>query len=162
MKACFGQGSARTSQTLRAHAVKGVIYDRKGRLLLQQRDHFPGLPFPGCWTFFGGLVEPGENLRAALDREMREELGCPVGPVGEELFTWAWKGEDPALNHVFAVPLATDPARLVLREGQAMGWFLEEQIGSLPATPLLTENLENIRNFLRSQAPRFNQGETTG
>lgn len=151
MKACFGRGSVRATKTEREHAVKGMIYDRKRRLLLQQRDHFPGLPFPGCWTLFGGLVEPGENLRAALDREMQEELGCSVGPVGEELFTWAWEGEDPALNHVFAVPLAADPSQLVLREGQAMGWFWWKQLDALAATPLLTENLKQIRGFLEAR-----------
>lgn len=151
MKSCFGQGSVRAIKTEREHAVKGMIYDRKGRLLLQQRDHFPGLPFPGCWTFFGGLVELGENLRAALDREMREELGCWVGPVGEELFTWVWEGEDPAVNHVFAVPLAADPSQLVLGEGQAMGWFSWKQLDALAATPLLTENLKQIRGFLEAR-----------
>jgi 8-oxo-dGTP pyrophosphatase MutT (NUDIX family) len=47
--------------TSNSHAVKALIYDSGGRLLLQQRDDRPDLLFPGCWTFFGGLVEEGET-----------------------------------------------------------------------------------------------------
>ena len=33
------------------------------------------------YEFPGGKVEPGENARHAVIREIREELGCPVFPV---------------------------------------------------------------------------------
>ncbi len=32
----------------------------------------------GCWCFPGGHVEPGENSRATVERELREELGIDV------------------------------------------------------------------------------------
>ena len=32
----------------------------------------------GCWCFPGGHVEPGENSRQAVQRELREELGVDV------------------------------------------------------------------------------------
>lgn len=70
------------------HAVKALIYRDEGWILLQQRDYAPGLAFPGFWTFFGGLVEQGESLQKALERELVEELGCIPGQVGDELFRW--------------------------------------------------------------------------
>lgn len=50
-----------------------------GRLLLAQRTRPPELA--GRWELPGGKVEPGEAEDAALERELREELGveCAVG-----------------------------------------------------------------------------------
>ena len=50
-----------------------------GCLLLAQRTRPPELA--GRWELPGGKVEPGESEDAALERELREELGieCSVG-----------------------------------------------------------------------------------
>jgi 8-oxo-dGTP diphosphatase len=58
--------------------VSAII--RKGALfLVAQRKHDDR--FGGCWEFPGGKVEEGEQLDAALVRELREEIGvdCEVG-----------------------------------------------------------------------------------
>lgn len=130
------------------HAVKALIYRRDSRILLQQRDRKPGLPFPGCWTFFGGQVEVGESFKSALQRELVEELGCVPGRVGEELFRWVWTGENPAQNHCFSVYCEVDDDALVLNEGQAMSWFSLEGLQNIPLTPGVYENLPIIAVFL--------------
>lgn len=60
--------------------------DGRGRrqVLSARRAHPPALA--GLWEFPGGKVEAGEDERAALVRECREELGVDV-EVG------AWLGE---------------------------------------------------------------------
>ncbi|MGZ5110815.1 MAG: Nudix family hydrolase [Usitatibacter sp.] len=50
-----------------------VIERPDGTFLLAQRPE--GKPYPGYWEFPGGKIEPGEDARAALTRELREELG---------------------------------------------------------------------------------------
>jgi 8-oxo-dGTP diphosphatase len=53
-----------------------VIFRADGQFLLGQRG--PGTFYPGYWEFPGGKVEAGETPRAALVRELREELGIEV------------------------------------------------------------------------------------
>jgi 8-oxo-dGTP diphosphatase len=53
-----------------------VIERPDGGFLLAQRPE--GKPYPGYWEFPGGKIEPGEDARAALVRELREELDIEV------------------------------------------------------------------------------------
>ena len=55
------------------HVVAGVLRDGQGRVLLAQRPS--GKALAGMWEFPGGKVEAGEDPRAALVRELHEELG---------------------------------------------------------------------------------------
>ncbi len=53
-----------------------VILRPDGDVLLAQRPR--GKAYEGYWEFPGGKLEPGETPRAALDRELHEELGLTV------------------------------------------------------------------------------------
>lgn len=53
--------------------VAAALVDGTGRVLVQRRP--PGGSHGGLWEFPGGKVEFGEDLTAALVRELREELG---------------------------------------------------------------------------------------
>lgn len=61
--------------------VAGALFV-DGKLLLAERAHPPELA--GYWELPGGKVEPGEEPRAALARELREELGIDVR-VGQRI-----------------------------------------------------------------------------
>jgi 8-oxo-dGTP diphosphatase len=143
---------------MQVHAVKALIYRPNGSLLLQQRDVKPDLPFAGKWTFFGGQVEPGENLVDALCRELLEELGCLPGLVGDELFSWDWHGLQPAHNHFFSVRYDVTEETLVLNEGQSMGWFSLDELPGLPTTPLITDNMCHIARFIKYQSAKAAAG----
>ena len=56
--------------------VAAAVIERPGEFLLAKRP--AGKPYPGYWEFPGGKIEPGEDARAALARELREELGIEV------------------------------------------------------------------------------------
>jgi mutator protein MutT len=53
----------------------GAVVMRDGKVLLVKRSREPG---KGLWTLPGGAVHPGEALKAALGRELREECGIEV------------------------------------------------------------------------------------
>ena len=53
-----------------------ALIQRSGRWLVGRRP--PGSASAGMWEFPGGKVDPGEDPRAALARECREELDIEV------------------------------------------------------------------------------------
>ena len=64
--------------------VVGAVVVRDGLVLCAQRG--PAGHLAGMWEFPGGKIEPGETPRAALEREIEEELHCVV-KVGDEVTT---------------------------------------------------------------------------
>jgi 8-oxo-dGTP diphosphatase len=59
----------------------GAVIIHEGRVVLVKRGH---PPLKGEWSLPGGVVELGETLRAAVEREAREETGLIV-KAGEVL-----------------------------------------------------------------------------
>jgi 8-oxo-dGTP diphosphatase len=57
----------------RLRVVAAALFDAAGRVLLAERP--AGKHMAGWWEFPGGKVGSGESDRAALERELREELG---------------------------------------------------------------------------------------
>ncbi|CAN5752296.1 8-oxo-dGTP diphosphatase MutT [soil metagenome] len=66
---------------MRTVIVSAAVVVRDGRVLLSQRKS--GTHLEGAWEFPGGKAEPGEDPKAALARELREELGvhADVGDI---------------------------------------------------------------------------------
>ncbi len=62
--------------------VAGVIRRDDGKLLISQRMADDTLG--GYWEFPGGKVDPGEQLKVALHRELKEELGVET-EIGAEI-----------------------------------------------------------------------------
>jgi len=60
--------------------VSAAVIVERGRVLLTQRK--AGAHLAGAWEFPGGKVEAGEDPRAALRRELAEELGIDA-EIGE-------------------------------------------------------------------------------
>lgn len=55
--------------------VVGIIIDEDGKILLVKRR---GKSHEGMWGLPAGTMQPGETVKEALEREMREELGIEI------------------------------------------------------------------------------------
>jgi len=113
------------------HVVAGAVIDAADRVLIAQRP--PGKHLAGGWEFPGGKLRPGENRRAALARELREEIGIEIStprpllrlrhtyPFGEVLLdVWVvrrYGGEPQALD------------------GQALRWCTQTELESTELLP---------------------------
>ena len=91
--------------------VAGVIRRDDGRVLITQRlaDDTLG----GYWEFPGGKVDPGEELKAALHRELMEELGIET-EIGAEIhhIVHAYPDRDVRLYFFDARILSGEPQKL--------------------------------------------------
>ncbi|MGE9809240.1 MULTISPECIES: (deoxy)nucleoside triphosphate pyrophosphohydrolase [unclassified Janibacter] len=65
-------------------SVVGAVIVRDGLILCAERG--PQGSLGGKWEFPGGKIEPGETARAALAREIDEELECQI-TVGDLITT---------------------------------------------------------------------------
>jgi ADP-ribose pyrophosphatase YjhB (NUDIX family) len=57
--------------------VGGVVIDRDRALLIRRGKE----PLKGEWSIPGGMLELGEELKAGVQRELKEETGLEVEPL---------------------------------------------------------------------------------
>jgi 8-oxo-dGTP diphosphatase len=62
-----------------------VLVDRRGWVLLQERDEFPVID-PEKWGFVGGHLDVDEDPRRGAVRELEEETGVVLEP--DDLMPW--------------------------------------------------------------------------
>ena len=130
----------------RVHVAVGVILDAQRRILITRRA--AGAHQGDLWEFPGGKVEAGETLAAALERELREELGIAIGRTSALLevhhdyddkavlldvhVVWDYNGEPRPLE---AQPMAwVTPQELALYEFPAANLPIVEAVGKLLAS----------------------------
>ena len=117
----------------RIEVVAAVLQRPDGTFLLAQRP--AGKVYAGYWEFPGGKVEPGETARAALSRELHEELGVEV----QEAYPWItrdYEYEHASVRLRF-FRITRWGGELHPREQQAFAW---QCIDALTVSPLLPAN----------------------
>lgn len=133
------------------HMVSVLPFNAHGEVLLQQRDHAPGILYPGCWTIFGGAVEGYESFDEAILREIQEELGITFAVEAWHSYTCPVRsipGELDVVVHVYTGALDYRIEDLTLYEGQAMGWF---DAAGVEALDVGFEKKPVILKFLRER-----------
>jgi mutator protein MutT len=96
--------------------VVAAVIERGGKILIAQRKREGKHPLK--WEFPGGKVERGETARAALARELREELGVDAR-IGRQLDAYeiCYPGGRPLRLLFFRVTHWTgDPRNLIFEQ----------------------------------------------
>ncbi|MCI6268245.1 MAG: NUDIX domain-containing protein [Clostridiales bacterium] len=111
------------------HLVVHVcIFDRKGRMLIQQRQFFKA-GWPNQWDLtIGGAASSGEDSRTAAQRELKEELGLSI-----DMNTIRPKmtlNTERSINDFFMIEREVDIGDLQLQyeEVQAVRWATLEEV----------------------------------
>jgi 8-oxo-dGTP diphosphatase len=105
----------------------------RDKILLYLRDDKQGISYPNHWALLGGQIEEGETPQGALEREIREEIGCSAhaisfvsrldvvnNPMCEDHAIFLFKGE---IHH------GLEDMRLT--EGQKLGYFTMAEFRTL-------------------------------
>jgi 8-oxo-dGTP diphosphatase len=132
--------------------VVGAAIIAGGRCLVTQRG--PGMRLPGKWELPGGKVEPGEDPRAALVREIREELGLEILP-GDLLATGHDRAGTVRLDAYACTLLG---GALHLHEHAASRWVAAGELAGLDWAEADQPLLPALRRALGGEAaeePRF-------
>ncbi len=130
--------------------VGGVLVHR-GRVLLIKRGKEP---LRGRWVVPGGTVELGESLEEALVREMEEETGIRVRPVGVlAVFDRIDKNASQVRYHYVIVDYLCEFLDGEARAGsdaQDVAWATEAE---LAAFDLPSKALEVVQDAFRRATP---------
>ena len=126
--------------------VAVALVDIDGRVLIAQRPK--GKSMAGLWEFPGGKVEEGEQLEAALIRELEEELGIDVSENCLAPFTFASHSYD-----VFHLLMPLYVCRVwegtvTPKEGQVLKWVRPLQLKEYPMPPADVPLVAMLRDLL--------------
>lgn len=137
-------------QVLVAAGVLIEVRDGAPRVLLTRRKE--GTHLAGTWEFPGGKVERGEDPRAALARELSEELGVEV-TVREplEVTFFAYPEKDVLLLFFRAerAPGSREPEPLDVAE---LRWASEAELDPAELPPADVDVLSRVRALLSAMS----------
>lgn len=126
----------------------GVLIER-ARVLLTQRK--PGTHLAGAWEFPGGKVEPGEDPRDALGRELFEELGIET-TVHEVIEVTFHRYADRAVLLLFyrarRRPHSADPRALDIA---GFRWARADELDASAFPPADVAILDRVRVLLAAE-----------
>ena len=106
--------------------------DLAGRVLIAQRQ--PGKHLAGGWEFSGGKLEPGEDRRVGLARELREELGITLSVPPRPLIRvrHAYDYGKVLIDMWVVREYSGEPRGL---DGQALRWCAQDELESVDLLP---------------------------
>jgi len=120
--------------------IAAVIRD-EGRYLITKRSLSEN-PLPGYWSPLCGTVEPGEEQRDTVVREIREELGVTGRPV-RLLETTPIEGE--AVLYWWLAEIVEGHPAVCTTELSEIRWVTIGEMEDL--SPIRTHNVETFRRI---------------
>jgi len=110
-----------------------IVENPCNEVLLLLRDQKPGLEFAGFWTLLGGRVEEGETTEMAAHRELLEETGLELPLSPWKTYKRRHQSRDLVIQqHVYVGQTDREIQDMHLGEGQALRYFSQQEIVSLP------------------------------
>ena len=122
------------------HVVAAVI-EHNWQILICQRK--PGGRHPLKWEFPGGKVEPGEEPRAAIARELQEELGIEA-EIGEEIERYDFRYYTGALTRLIFYRVTQFRGELQNLDFAQIRW---EQRANLPSFDFLEGDIDFVKRL---------------
>jgi 8-oxo-dGTP diphosphatase len=123
-----------------------ALVDTDNRVLIAERP--AGKSMAGLWEFPGGKVEPGETPEAALQRELKEELGIEVCLTCLAPFNFASHSYE---TFHLLMPLylcKTWDGEIAPHEGQKVKWVTALELSRYPMPPADLPLVPWLRDFL--------------
>jgi 8-oxo-dGTP diphosphatase len=111
--------------------VGAIIENEDNEILCALRS--PKMSLPNLWEFPGGKIEKNENLKEAIEREIKEELNCDIEFIGlfndntHEYDTFIINLIIVKCRLVKGVPKASEHSKLI--------WLKRENLASLKWAP---------------------------
>jgi mutator protein MutT len=121
--------------------VVAAVIERDGRILIGQRK--PGGRHALQWEFPGGKVEPGEDARAALARELREELGVEA-VIGAQIDAYDFLYQPGSITRLMFFHVTEFRGEVVNLDFHALAWEPRE---NLPAYDFLEGDVEFVKRL---------------
>ena len=125
--------------------VVAAVIETQDRILVCQRKR--GARHEFKWEFPGSKVEHGEGPRAALARELREELAIDA-QIGAEIVRYehSYPGRDPILLIFYRVTKFTGaPTNMVF---ETMEWTT---LTNMPSYDFLDGDIDFVRRLARGE-----------
>ena len=124
---------------LRRVVVVAAVVERGDRILVTER--LAGTHLAGHWEFPGGKLEDGEDHRACLERELREELDV-AAEAKDQLHVTSFAYPDRTVElHFYRCAVVGEP-RPVL--GQRVRWASRAELRTLRFPPADLELIEKL------------------
>ncbi|HEV7358948.1 MAG TPA: NUDIX domain-containing protein [Steroidobacteraceae bacterium] len=142
------------------HVVAAAVIDSSGRVLIAQRP--AGKHLAGGWEFPGGKLEPGEDRRLGLARELREELGISIAtPRPLIRVRHSYDYGDVLIDMWVVRQYSGEPTGL---DGQALRWCTQDELESvelLPADGPIVAALRLPERLLQASTQEYVLGRST-
>ena len=135
--------------------VHVCVFDRRGRLLIQQRTRSKFI-FPNLWDVsVGGGVDAGETSRRGAEREVREELGVSLDLSGlRPSVTVNFDGGFDDF-YILTKDLSLEGLTLQEEEVQAVRWASLEEILDMLGRGAFIPYPESFLRFLFDMRKQF-------
>lgn len=125
------------------HVAAGILRNAAGEVLIAER--LCDGPFNGLWEFPGGKIAAGESARAALQRELQEELGIAATAV-ERFMSLSHRYPDRSVDLEFFL-ITNWQGKPRGLEGQGLRWVAIRDLNVdelLPADAPLVDALQSL------------------